>query len=227
MKKVLTICMVVLMLAGISLNALAAPSGFVSSPSGNKAPAVEEFTAGADECTATLVVTPFTEKETLPDTLKDLFEQAYDSITETKDLTSLNDLLKKVAEDKSINPQNLAVSDLFDIHATDCEFHDGHKEFDITLSAETLGSFVGLLHMKKDGVWELVEDARVTQNGTHLQFSVESFSPFAIVVDTSTIEVPPTGDNIMTYVWLTSAAAAAFVACVAVFAVSNKKSKAN
>ena len=43
MKKVLTILMVVLMLASISVSALAAPNGFVSSPSGNAAPTVEEF----------------------------------------------------------------------------------------------------------------------------------------------------------------------------------------
>jgi hypothetical protein len=38
--------------------------------------------------------------------------------------------------------------------------------------------------MNKDGVWELVADAEVTNNGEHLKFSVDSFSPFAIVVNT-------------------------------------------
>ena len=186
--------MVIMMLASISLNALAAPAGFVSSPSGNAAPTVEEFTPGDEACTAKLVITPFVDKDKLPDELKTLFEKAYNSILETKDLTALNEVLKKVAADKNINPQNLAVSDLFDIHYTDCDFHDGHEDFDIVLGAETLGSFVGLLHMNKSGVWEWVENARVTGNGEHLEFSVDSFSPFAIVVDTANLEVPPTGD---------------------------------
>ena len=225
MKKVLTVCMVIMMLASITVSAWAAPEGFVSSPSGNAAPTVEEFAPADEGCTATLVITPFADKATLPAELQKLFDQAYQSILNATDLTSLNAALKAAVEDKNINPQNLAISDLFDIHYTDCDFHDGHKDFDIVLGAETLGSFVGLLHMNKDGEWEWVEDAKVSSDGERLTFSVDSFSPFAIVVDTANLEVPPTGDNIMNYVWITVAVAAAFAATVVVFFISNKKNK--
>lgn len=227
MKKVLTICMAVLMLASLTLTVLAAPNGFASSPSGNKAPEVKEFTPADEDCTATLVITPYAEKEKLSESQRKLLETAYTSITDAEDLTDLHAGLKKAAGEKKINSKNLAVSDLFDIHPTDCDYHEGHKDFDIALSAQTLESFVGLLHMNQSGKWDWVEDAHVSADGTHLKFSVEGFSPFAIVVDTATQEAPLTGDDVMLYVWLTSAAAVAFAACMVAFVISNKKNKAN
>ena len=66
-----------------------------------------------------------------------------------------------------------------------CTDHDDHDNFEVVLAAETLENFVALLHMKSDGTWELIENADVTGEGTHLTFTVDSFSPFAIVVNTN------------------------------------------
>ncbi len=204
MKKVLAICLTMVMVMSMSVTVLAAPGGFVSSPSGNPAPTVVDFDPSDDDCTGRLVVTLYGDRYDLSDALRSLFEKAYKSIENSDDITKLNAELAKIAANKNIAGADLAVSDLFDIHVTGCDYHDEHVDFDITLDADTLNRFVGLLHMNKDGVWELVTDAEVVNNGEHLKFSVDSFSPFAIVVDTSsgTSVAPQTGHNSMIHIYL-------------------------
>lgn len=223
MKKVLAICLMLAVLMSLSVGALAAPNGFVSSPSGNGGPTVEEFKPKDEECTAKLVITPYAEKEELPEVLQNLMKNAYDAVVNAEDLTQLNADFAKLVQGMGLKPENLAVSDLFDIHVTGCDFHDGHTEFDVVLKAETLQHFVGLLHMNKNGQFELVSDTKVV--GDHLHFSVESFSPFAIIVDTTVQDVPATGDSVMVFVWIAVAAAIAFIAVVVVLIVKSKKNK--
>ena len=204
MKKVLAICLTMVMVMSMSVTVLAAPGSFVSSPSGNPAPTVVDFDPSDDDCTGRLVVTLYGDRYDLSDALRSLFEKAYKSIENSDDITKLNAELAKISANKNIDGADLAVSDLFDIHVTVCDYHDEHVDFDITLDADTLNRFVGLLHMNKDGVWELVTDAEVVNNGEHLKFSVDSFSPFAIVVDTSsgTSVAPQTGHNSMIHIYL-------------------------
>jgi len=198
MKKILTVCLAIVMLVCINLTAFAAPNGFVSSPTGNGAPTVEDFKPSNEQCTAKLVITPYSDRDELPQALQELMQKAYDAIVNAKDLTELNAEFAKYVKEKGLDASKLAVSDLFDIHATDCEFHDGHTEFDVVLKAETLKHFVGLLHMNKNGQIEFIDNAQVVND--HLHFSVETFSPFAIVVDTSVEDTPTTGDDAMIYI---------------------------
>ena len=202
MKKLLVICLALIMVLSASAAVFAAP-GFVPSPSKEKAPQAITFTPKDEDCTAKLVITPHEEKKDLPEALEKLMDTAYTTVKGSGDLTKLNEDLKKIAADAGISSDKLAISDLFDIHVTGCDFHEGHTDFDITLSADLLEHFVGLLHMNKDGKWELVKDAKVTGNGDHLAFSVESFSPFAIVVDTTDLGgEAQTGDNSNIYLYL-------------------------
>ena len=225
MKKVLAICLMIVMVVSMSVTSFAAPGGFVSSPSGNPAPTVVDFDPSNDNCTGWLVITPYGDREDLSDVLRSLLEKAYKDVVNSDDLTKLNAELAKIAADKNIEGKNLAVSDLFDIHVTGCDFHDGHFGFDITLDADKLSSFVGLLHMNKNGEWELVADAKVVNNNEHLQFSVDSLSPFAIVVDTTIDggDAPQTGDNSMIYIYVVLMAASA-LALVTIL-LKNKKQR--
>ena len=225
MKKVLAICLMMVMVLSMSVNVFAASGGFVSSPSGNPAPTVVSFKPSDDDCTAQLVVTPYGDKHDLSDALRAMLEKAYNSIVNSDDLTKLNAELAKIAADKNIVGTDLAVSDLFDIHVTGCDYHDEHVDFDITLDVDTLSHFVGLLHMNKDGVWELVTDAEVINNGEHLKFSVDSFSPFAIVVDTSSVtpDSPQTGDNSMIHIYAIVMAVSALA--IVVITVKSRKQK--
>ena len=222
MKKILVICLTLIMVASMTVVVFAAPSGFLSSPSGKPGPTIESFDPDDDDCTADLIITPYSDRNTLPSELKTLIEKAYNDILNIGDLTKLNAELAKLAAKKKIEGKNLAVSDLFDIHTTGCDFHEGHFDFDIVLAADSLNRFVALLHMNKNGEWEVIDNARVTNNGEHLEFSVESLSPFAIVVDTS--DGPQTGDNTMIYVSfiLMIVSAAALV----VVLIKSKKQKA-
>lgn len=224
MKKVLAICLMMVMVVSMSATVCAAPAGFVSSPSGNPAPTVVGFEPSNDDCTARLVITPYGDGQELPDALQTMFEKAYNDIVNSGDLTKLNAELAKVAADKNIAGSDLAVGDLFDIHVTGCDYHDGHVDFDITLDADTLSHFVGLLHMNKNGKWELVTNAEVVNNGEHLKFSVDSFSPFAIVVDTSG-DTPKTGDNSMIYIYVCAIIMAVSALTIIVIAIKSKKKR--
>lgn len=228
MKKVLAIClMMVLVVCACAVTVSAASDRFVTSPSGNTAPTVVSAECASEGCTAQLVITPYAEKNELPSSLLALIKKAYSSIADSDDLSKLNADLAAAAAELGIDGVDLKVSDLFDIHYEGCDNHEEHTEFDIVLKADTLHRFVGLLHMNKDGEWELVTDAQVTDNGEHLRFSVDSFSPFAIVVDTSAVggDSPETGvtvDTIYVYAVVMGVAAAALV----VIAFVSKKKKA-
>lgn len=221
MKKVLVICLTVVFMVSMTLTTFAATGSFVSSPSGNAAPGQVEFKPADEDCTATLVITPYGEKNELTAAIKTMMEKAYNDIKGTEDLTTLNATLAKLAKDLKIEGSDLAVSDLFDIHVTGCDYHDGHTDFDIVLSADSLKNFVALLHMNKNGEWEVVDGAKVVANGEHLSFSVDAFSPFAVVVNTAA-KPSQTGDSNMTPVYAAIMAVSA-LALVVILVKSRKK----
>ena len=146
----------------------------------------------SEDCDAMLQIKSYAERDSLPDDVREMFEYAYNMIKNTDDLTTLSSALADLAEEKGYVAADLAVSDFFDISSTDCAHHDDHGHFDITLKADALKNFVALLHYY-NGEWRLVEDAEVVENGTHLEFTEDEFSPFAIVVYTGEAPVEPSG----------------------------------
>lgn len=223
MRKLLAICLAIMMVAGMSVTAFAASGSFMDSPSGKPAPEVVEFDSDSDDCTAELVVTPYSERDELPDDKEKLLEDAYDDIVGTDDLTELNDDLKELAKDKDIDGEDLAVSDLFNLHDEGCdENHDEHSPFDVVLEADTLNNFVGLLYMDEDGKWHLVKGAEVV-NGNHLKFVTDAFGPFAIVVDGSKKTPSQTGDDSLIGLYIAVMAISAVA--IVVIAVKSKKQR--
>lgn len=217
MKKILAVCLALVMVFSLGITAFAAPNGFVSSPSENGAPELDSFVPSDEDCEAEIIITAYADREELPEELRDLLEEAYAEVVDADDLTTLSEALKKLAAKKNIKAENLLVSDLFDIHATGCDNHDEHREFVITLNADTLKNFVGLLHKKDNGSWELIDDAKVVNDGTALKFTVDSFSPFAIVVNKG-VTSPQTNDSmVITFVAL------AFVSALAIIVISKKR----
>lgn len=218
MKKILAICLALVMVFSLGITAFAAPNGFVSSPSENQAPEVDSFVPSDEDCEAEIVITAYADRAELPEELRELLEEAYTEVTEAEDLTTLSEALKKLADKKGIKAENLLVSDLFDIYAEGCDNHDEHKEFVVTLKADTLKNFVGLLHKKDNGSWELINDAKVIKDGTALKFTVDSFSPFAIVVNKG-VTSPQTSDNNIVF----AVVALAFVSALAIIVISKKR----
>ncbi len=218
MKKAFAIVLAMVLMLTLSVSVCAAPGQFVKSPSNNSAPVLVSFERGSEDCTADLIITPYNERNKLPAELKTLIEKAYGEIASSDDLTDLNKDLKDLAAVQKIAGANLKVSDLFDIRYEGCTNHNEDHSFTIVLSADTLRRFVGLLHMNHNGEWELIDNAKVINNGEELQFTVTDLSPFAIVVDTSESgDSPVTGisNDIVIYGALMLISALAIVVLVA------------
>lgn len=196
MKKIIAICMALLMVLSATLTVFAARGVFLFSPSGRPTPVIVKFDPNNDACTAVAVITSYADRHSLSDAQLALIEKAYDDIANASDISALNADLAAYASKLGIDSKFLAVSNLFDIHVTGCDYHEEHRGFDVVLSTDVLDSFVGLLHMNNKGEWEFVSNAHVEQNGDHLVFEVDAFSPFAIVVDTTGLP-PQTGDSVM------------------------------
>jgi len=224
MKKLFTICLALVMVLSLSVSVMAA-NNFVNSPSNNRAPIIIECENESEDCTASVVVTPFGDRDTLSDEQKKEFQDAYDQIVNADKLDDLfNDL------DSVITPgtivENLTVSDLFNMHYTDCNTHDEHGKFKIELSTETLKDFVGLVQFI-DGKWQTVTDAKV-EDGKYLSFTVKDLSTFAIVVDRSKAETtsPVTGAPTASYILYIAMASVAFVGLASVLVIKKKHEKA-
>lgn len=187
MKKIITLCLALVIAVSTSFTAFAVNGNFVDSPSNNQAPVLVEGKNEDEECEAELVITPYAERDTLPDVLRETLEDALNIIVDTPDIAVLNEDIVNTAKKYGLKTQDLAVSDMFDIHMTGCDDHDLHGHFDVTLKADTLENFVCLLHYHGD-FWHIVEGAEVTHDGTHLEFDAMEFSPFAIVVNTAADE---------------------------------------
>ena len=214
MKKVLAICLMVVMVLGMSAVASADDGGFVSSPSQNAAPAIADYSSTTQG--AELNVVPYSERTQLPQDDKDFLEQAYADIKAADDLTQLVPGLAAVAAGLGVQASDLAVSDLFDLFATVNDQPVDGVGFTFTLTSETFKKFAALLHKTESG-WVIVDNASVS--GTTLTATVDECSPFAIVVNTGS---PNTGDNVAIAVFASVMAAAA-IAIVLVFRKNLKK----
>lgn len=193
MKKVLTILLMALMVVNMSVVAFAAPGSFITSPSRRPAPELIKGEPEDEECQAEVVITPYSERDTLPEDLREMMEDAYAQIVAASDLTTFTEELAAIAKEKGIPATDLAVSDLFDIRYVGCDDHRNHDGyFEIVFKAETLKNFVALLHLH-DGEWDVIENAKpsVEDGEYYLTFKVEEFSPFAIVVNTGKTDPNP------------------------------------
>lgn len=222
MKKVMAICLTLVMVMSLGIAAFAAPGSFISSPSMNKAPVLISYENESSDCTAKLILTAYADRKTLPENLCAMIEKAYDMIVGTDDLSTLNSGVADLAKDAGVKVTALSVSDLFDLRYVDCSNHDLHGSFRIVIESETLENFVCLLHYY-NGEWSIVDSAKVTNNGKYLEFTAKEFSPFAIVVKTDAENVTPpyTGDN--SAIFICSVVMAISVTTIVVLLATSKK----
>lgn len=222
MKKVMAICLTLVMVMSLGIAAFAAPGSFISSPSMNKAPVLISYENESSDCTAKLILTAYADRKTLPENLCAMIEKAYDMIVGTDDLSTLNSGVADLAKDAGVKVTALSVSDLFDLRYVDCSNHDLHGSFRIVIESETLENFVCLLHYY-NGEWSIVDIAKVTNNGKYLEFTAKEFSPFAIVVKTDAENVTPpyTGDN--SAIFICSVVMAISVTTIVVLLATSKK----
>lgn len=195
MKKVLAIILALVMVVASGVSVFAA-SNFYKSPTGRPAPELILGENTSDDCFAWLEITGWADRHTIDEETREKFEEAYNQVISATDLTKLCADLGAVADALDIPYDALAVSDLFDITWYGCDDHRTHGGFSIQLKPEVLDNFVALLHYR-DNNWELVSNASVVGDGDVLAFSVDSLSPFAIIVDAGEeiIDPPFAGDN--------------------------------
>ena len=169
MKKILSVCLIFVMVICFGVTAFA-EGGFISSPSLNPAPEVED--------TAEVIITPYAERHKLPDDERKLLEEAYNSIKSAEKLSDLNEGLKG---------KNLGVSDLFKVSSS------SSSPKAVTLKSDNFKNFVSLM-VYVNGEWKIVDGAKV-QNGK-LTFTAKDYGPYAVVVDTTDGTLSPqTGIN--------------------------------
>ena len=218
MKKFVAFLTAVVMMATLALSVCAVE--FVPSIEIKKAPTV---ISAVDENgnSYLIVLTPLVDTETLDEDAKNQLLGAYDKLKEEQDIITLSEELKKIAENKKIPAKNLIVKDLFDI-SIEGEFKG--NVITITLTADQLTNFVGLMHYQ-DGKWTLIDDAKVV-NGNQLTFSKDalgatgSIGSFAIIVDSGAPTSPETGVQLP---FALIAVAVMFAGAAVVFFVKSKK----
>lgn len=220
MKKIVALVMTLVLVLCLGVTASADMGGFIESPSNNKAPVLISGENESEDCVAQLLITAYADRDALPKETVAALEEAYAIIRATKDLSTLNKKVADFAKKRGVKVADLAVSDLFDVSAFGCDAHEDHGHFDITLKPETLKNFVCLLHYY-NGAWRVVEDAKITNNGDHLEFTEDEFSPFAIVVNTGAEGTSPETEDNSNIVWYAAIMLVSAVALAIVF----KKSK--
>ena len=225
MKKLLVICLSLVMVFSATMIAFAEPGAFISSPSGRPAPELIDYESDSDECNAIIKLTPYSLRDTLEKYLREKLEKAYEQIASMDRVNAFYKTLAKLAKQKNMNVDSLSVSDLFDISAFGCDEHGEHDGFTIKVKAESIPDFVGLIHFNDDEC-EIVEIKEIDREKNTISFYVDDLSPFAIVVDNgSGAESPKTGDNSTTYLWVALATVSG-LALVFVL-IKNKKVKEN
>ncbi len=185
MKKTLMFALAIAMVFAAPVTAFA--NAFRDSPSNVPAPELTGYTVTPSDWTGEIIVTPYSRRDTLPKKELGEEEDAYNSIRDAGNAVQLESHLAQIAARKHVDPQNLFVSDLFDVRAT----KEGMGSVTITLKSDRFRNFVALLHFVNDQEWVVVDNASC--DGTTLTFTVDELSPFAVVV--SSEDSPPTGES--------------------------------
>ncbi len=196
MKKVLALVLALVMLVASSVCVFVVSNNFVESPTGHRAPTLIVGGNTSEDCFAWLEITGYSDRHTVDEETREKMEEAYNQIVSAADLADLCGDLESVAAAFGIPTSTLAVSDLFDISWYGCDDHRTHGTFEVQIQPEILENFVALLHYC-NGEWVVISDAEVIGDGDILSFSVDSLSPFAIVVNKgdNPVEPPFGGDT--------------------------------
>lgn len=219
MKKLFAIILMAVMVCSMAFSASAAPGSFIESPSLNKAPIIVEYYNEDGECIGKIYVTSYGDRNVLELVERENLENAYDSIRNSTTVSVFIPDIIDVAQKLNVSPDNLAISDLFNLSLEDCDNHDEHGYFSIKLQPDTVENFVGLVYFE-NGEWHVIEDAKV--DGDCLIFTTDVPRALAIVVDVdnSIIDVPVTGQIIP---WVLMGVIALSAAGIVVLLVNYRK----
>lgn len=221
MKKLYSVLLALAILATLCLSALAAPGGFVESPTGNESPVLISGRNESEDCPAGVLVTPYTHRDRLTKHGKSNIEEAYRSIAEAEDLLELMPALKGIEVDGDV----LAVSDLFDLSLGTCDLHNVHGDFIIKVDFETIDRFEALMHWE-DEKWTHFEDCYIDEEG-YLCLTTHKSGAFAIVVnaDASTPEEPVEEEECCLWIYIVIIVVCLLALIIFLIVMKKKKKK--
>ncbi len=169
-------------------------------------------------CVGEVKLCSYVERITLDDASEAKMVEAYKSIRNAKSILSLNADLKKLVNSLDISEKKLAVSSIFDISCYDCQKHDKHGGFTVTLKPDKANNFVGIMHYV-DGKWQLLD---VEKKNGEITFYVEELSPFVVINNDAKVELPVGAETVIT---ISIGAATVVAAAVVTTVVVVKKRK--
>lgn len=214
MKKLVALCLTLVLALSLSVSAFAANGAFISSPSANKAPVI----VNTDPA---IKVTPYADRNSLADMDTEEMEEAYRQIANVIENNAFSRALKELAKKLGKAASELSVSDLFHVNVEDAT-PDEQGGYTITIKLENLENFIGLMQFNGTE-WKNVEIISIDKENGTVTFRVTESGPIAVIVDNGTgSSTPPTGDNAMMYLGVCLVAAAGLV----VVLVNSKKKRA-
>ena len=187
-KSFFTITLTVLLIFALMPTAALAAE-FIESPSTAEGPILVSYTSSNPDWDGELILTPYRDRNTLPEEELAGIEAAYGHIVDADQTVDLHDDIEAMADELGVDPMGLAVSSLFNLHAT----KDGYGTVTVVLESDKFENYVTLLHFNGTD-WDVVDPASV--DGNRLTFSTDNFSPFAVVVhtDEGAPDSPQTGE---------------------------------
>lgn len=221
MKKVLVLCLTLALVMVFGITSVAAPNGFINSPTGESGPELISGENDGDGCNGDVILTPYSELDKLDEEEKGLMDEAYNSIISVEDLVELSSDLKTLAQQLGIDSSELAVSDLFYLDC-DCDNHENHGIYKVTIKPETLKNYAGVMYFDGEK-WVSIKDA-VLKDG-QLSFNLNNPAPVAVVVNSgsSNVNAPQTGDS---FPWIYVGIIAVSAIALAVVLIRLKKREA-
>lgn len=188
MKKLITLALALIMAMTMTV---AASAAFVSSPSANDGPVIEDVVNEDGDEVSNVVLTPYKDRADLDAEAKKDMEEAYDDIKGADKLTDLVEGLDDAADKAGAKEEDLAVKDLFNLSTEDGEELDG--KVTITLKAEDAKNFVALI-VKEGDAWVVVPDVEFDKKNGTITFDAEALGTFAIVVNNKEKDSPATSN---------------------------------
>ena len=213
MKKLVSLLLVVLMLAALTVPAMAAGS-FVNSATNNGTLTIEEgeLIDPLDGCK--LMLTMYRNRASLGVTQRATAESAFAILSNAKKASDIDANMAKLE-----GANDFVCMEVFILSCD--KGHTGHKELTLTMKYGALANFACL--MTYEGAeWDLVSDAKV--NGNKLTFTGDPSATYAIFLKNLS---PATGDhsNVVTYAIVGVAAAVAIAVCGVVLTKKSRRSE--
>ncbi len=187
-KKVLALICVAVMVAGMSISALAAPSPSAGSSTGTGSPTADGVSNSSSSSLPAATITVGNGKQTFSTSTLSFFAEDTKVAGGVVTAVSADTAKEAIAEANKLYGDDTFVASVVDITVPNVAF-----PYKLTINCSNVwaGQTVTVLHKVGD-TWERLNPNDISDNSVTV--TVNSFSPFVIVIDTDPTSSPKTGD---------------------------------